>query len=266
MNRDLWIKAFSSDNIPAFPCPACSAGALRLLNKGLRYEETRYSKAARDTPDWEEDFKVLRFSAFLQCSHDPCGEIVVMAGGVDIVDEFYEQFNAWGTGNALRPEVLFPPPRLIAIPEKTPGSVAEPLRKAFQLFWSDPSASANKIRVSAEALLTHFRVPRFNKPKLGKRRALLTLDGRIARFGKMLNGSSASSANKHPHETLLHALRVVGNVGSHEGKVDDQVVLDAFEIYEHVLQQLIDKRTAAMAELAKALIDSKGTARKSRKP
>jgi hypothetical protein len=259
MNRDLWIRSFPSDKMPAFPCPRCNAGSLRLLDNGLRYEETGYSKATHGKLGWEPDFETQRFTAFLQCSHDPCGEIVVMAGGVDIVDEYIEEVNAWGMGNALRPEVCFPAPPLIAIPKKTPESVKEPLLKAFQLFWSDASASANKIRVSAEALLTHFGVPRFNQAKLGRRRTLLNLNTRIGRFGKMMNGGSAtSSMNKHPHETLLHALREVGNVGSHEGNVDEQVLLDAFEIYEYVLQQLIDKRPAAVAELAKALIKFKG--------
>jgi len=59
-------------------------------------------------------------------------------------------------------------------------------------------------------------------------------------------------------ERLLNALRFVGNVGSHEEVLERDVLLDAFEIYEHILEELIGKLPEAIQALAAALIASRG--------
>jgi len=199
----------------------------------------------------------LRFNAFLQCNLASCGEVVAMAGGYDVVDDDIDG-EAWGTVEVLRPEILFPAPWIIRIPSATPSAVKDPILAAFRLYWVDPSSSANKLRVSVEALLTEFKIPRYNKPRRTKKRMPLSLATRIERYGKKLNGG-VTVGPRHPYEKLLHALRWVGNAGSHSGEeVDGEVLLHAFEIYEHVLEQVIEKRPAAMGQIAQALIASKG--------
>ena len=49
------------------------------------------------------------------------------------------------------------------------------------------------------------------------------------------------------------ALKSLGNTGTHEGQVTREDVLDAFEIIEHALAELIDRRTAKVAALARKL-------------
>jgi hypothetical protein len=240
VKRNLWVKIFAEEAIPAFPCPHCAVGSLGLTKEGVLFKEGNYTKANRKanrlSEDWDPGHQTERFTAFLQCTHTVCGEIVAIAGEVETVEEYVDDVQVWGLTRALRPQVFFPAPPIITVPENTPKEVKTPLLKAFQLFWSDDSASANKIRVSVEALLTHLKVPRYNKPKQGKHRRPLPLDVRIKRFGQLLNnkhhtrrqltstsrGPQPAGNNpqpkpaKHPYEILLHALRVVGNVGSHK--------------------------------------------------
>jgi len=49
------------------------------------------------------------------------------------------------------------------------------------------------------------------------------------------------------------ALKWLGNSGSHSSGVTQQDLLDAFEILEHVLAEVIDRRSDKVAKLAKAL-------------
>ena len=49
------------------------------------------------------------------------------------------------------------------------------------------------------------------------------------------------------------ALKIVGNAGSHTTKVTHDDVLDALEIVEHALAEIIDERSARIAKLASKL-------------
>ena len=51
----------------------------------------------------------------------------------------------------------------------------------------------------------------------------------------------------------LMALKWLGNTGSHEGSVTKDDLLGAFEIMEHALVELIDRRSEKVAALAKQL-------------
>ena len=49
------------------------------------------------------------------------------------------------------------------------------------------------------------------------------------------------------------ALKWVGNAGSHEGNVTQSDTLDAFEILEHTLIEIVDKHSAKIAALVEKL-------------
>lgn len=252
MKRDLWATAFAETAIPNFPCPQCATGVLRLIKEGLREEGPPES----NMEPWELNWRSSRFTAFLRCTQSECGEYVAVSGGFEVYEEYIEEGHAWGPGRLLRPELFFPAPPIITIPVNTPNAIKMPLLKSFQLFWVDPASSANKIRSSLEALLTKFRVPRYTKRK-GKRRQRLTLHDRIKHYELKLSKTQKGTGSPAV-EKLLNALRFVGNVGSHQEVLERDVLLDAFEIYEHILEELIGKRPEAIQALAAALIASRG--------
>jgi hypothetical protein len=49
------------------------------------------------------------------------------------------------------------------------------------------------------------------------------------------------------------ALKWLGNTGTHSAEVSEDDLLDAFEILEHALIEIIEKRSTKVAELAKKL-------------
>jgi hypothetical protein len=61
---------------------------------------------------------------------------------------------------------------------------------------------------------------------------------------------------------LVHALRIVGNLGTHRDVLDRTELLDAFEVYEHALEELVGKKSAQIAKLAKKLKKHTGRQKK----
>lgn len=163
----------------------------------------------------------------------------------------YDDKGGWSYEGLLKPMSMFPAPPIIKFPEKTPGPVAHELDLAFQFYWSDYGACASKIRTSVERLMDHFKVAKFRiakdpkKPSKKGRMRPIDLASRIDRF--------ISTTGKVVHKDHLHALRVVGNLGTHNNTLTRTELLDAFDIYEHALDELIGKKSSQINAAAKKL-------------
>jgi hypothetical protein len=145
--------------------------------------------------------------------------------------------------------MMFPSPHIIPLPNDTPFEVSEKIKAAFGLFWFDTGASANSLRMSVEFLLDHLKVPRTTMSKKNGKITDLDLNGRIQFYEK----------SNPDHGETFHALRVIGNLGSHGTSLTQEALLDAFEIYEDALSEIIGGRTAYLAAIKKKIIASKGT-------
>jgi hypothetical protein len=239
----LWAESFSQDEFPSFRCPTCQKGTLTLVSDSLKVVESERSKRARrEVDDWEPDWTEERFSALLKCSTSTCGELVVVSGDTQVNEEYYHG-QAWASN--LRPRSIFPAPYIIALPPEVPGKVAKELQQAFQLFWVDLNASANRLRTSLERLLDKMGIKKFNKT--GKRISI-PLAQRIKLF-ETGHGTEFSD--------IFTALRHVGNLGTH-ATVTRTALLTAFEVYEHALNELFGKHKKKIAELSKKLVKAKG--------
>lgn len=124
---------------------------------------------------------------------------------------------------------------LIAVSDNCPEAVKEALRAAYALFWIDGPSTAGRIRVAVERLLDHLGIA--SKSGSG---GYLPLDARINAFAK----------TDATHGAQLMALKWLGNVGAHTVDVNTDDLLSAFEVLEHVLSEVIDKKSAAIAKLA----------------
>jgi hypothetical protein len=146
---------------------------------------------------------------------------------------------------------MYPPPPIISLPKNIPAPVREELEFAFQFYWGDYGACATKIRTSVERLMDHFKVAKFRvakdqrRPNAPGKLKPLDLSARIDKF--------ISATGSVVHKDHLHALRIVGNLGTHNNALNRGELLDAFEIYEHALSELIDKKSAQIGKLAKKL-------------
>ena len=217
--------------------------------KRIAVHETPASKRARASEDWDFGWIEQRFAAVLVCSS--CGEPHAVAGMVD-VHEDWDPESGPEYSDDYRPQFFLPAPHIITIPKKSPDSVSTELQASFALFWADPAAAANRIRVAVEALLTAWRIPRRSRQGTGKFR-WNSLDARIKEF-----------QTKHP--TLgeqVMAIKWLGNAGSHARiTVDD--VLDGYDLMEHVLTELYVQPHRSIKKLTRS-INARSGPRSSRK-
>jgi hypothetical protein len=205
-------------------------------------DETAHSREGRDHDDWDPTWLSHRFMMFLRCENKQCREVVVACGFTEM-GEVIDEENGLGFQDLLVPISITPAPPIISVPKGTPSTVEGELNMAFQLFWCDLGASATKIRTSVERLMDHFKVAKFKRT--GGRLRPIDLYNRIEAF--------IAKNGKVVHKDHLHALRVVGNLGTHANAATRSDVLEAFQVYEHALDELIGKKSAAITKLAQKL-------------
>lgn len=233
--RNLWEETFFDDEVPALPCPWCDRGILRPKKGSFCTETPKFLNQDLRDGNIDQFEATHRFSMFLRCVDDKCGNIVAVYGNAVLEErntaEEYDRYHY-----RLTPKGMYPAPPLATIPQNTPDSVARELRIAFALFWIDLGSCANRLRISVERILDEFNLPQG------------TLHTRIQKF-----------QNHDPtHARTFDALRHVGNVGSHDGVVDRVVILDAFEIYQDALAELFGKRRHHIETLTNKIIQNKG--------
>ena len=239
MDRTLWSRSIDKVSSPRYPCPECRRGALRMDVKSMKYELTAGVQATSEVGrGLGSDATQVYVHVLVSCPD--CGQGVAVAGDGG-VDPSSTQSLALSGRNFFLPKSAHPMPEIFAIPTVCPKPVKEELHRAFSLFWSDPSASANRIRSAVEILLDELGVSRRARGK-GELK-ILTLHQRLQRFaeGEPENGSN------------LLAVKWLGNAGSHGEALKHDDLLDALEIVEHVLQETLTRRSKRIAELARKI-------------
>lgn len=234
--RHLWSESFLRDDIPALPCPWCDRGNLRYLRDTFQLKLPTGERLAEQNGDLGPLEVTWRFSLFLQCAVEKCGNVVSVHGDAKLEQRTDSEHPEDEFTYVLYPHGMYPAPPLSTIPPETPSEIENDLRTAFDLFWIDLGACANRLRISVEHILDEFSVP---GPTLAKR-------------------IKAFEDADPQHARTFDALRFVGNVGSHEGRVERETILDAFEIYQDALAELFGKRKERIDELKKKIIESKG--------
>lgn len=232
---------------PPWQCPNCRKGTVALVPKSLVYEETAQSIRGHKDPNFDPEWIKFSFTAWGKCSHAPCQQKFAIAGEGGVSPEYTSDQGDWDYDEYFLPMYCFPMPHIIELPQKCPDGIKNELAEAFSLFWANRPACAGRIRVSLESLMNHLGVPKKKKSKNG-RYSELTLHARIDAY-----------AAKDPQVgSQLMALKWLGNTGSHEGDVSKTDILDAFEILEHALLEILDKRSERVAALAKKLVKKHG--------
>lgn len=242
MKKALWRRAFTATAIPKYPCPRCKDGHLELDGEVIERHPT-WSKVYQEEDYADFEDIVERFHFTMVCTNRRCGE-VVSAIGTSGPEPDYDDEGGTVYASTLRPEAIFPAPPMIEVPAKMPGKALDHLKKAFQVCWADTNAAANCLRVSVEFLLDELEIPRIGKNKKGEEFDL-DLNSRI----QILEKSSNKIAGGHA--STFHALRVVGNLGSHGNGVKWDNLLDGFLVYEKALADLLGNQ-GALFEEAKA--------------
>ncbi|MDD5300905.1 MAG: DUF4145 domain-containing protein [Gallionella sp.] len=238
---ELWHKSFGALDpkaLPSWPCPSCGKASVILDSKTLVYRpnKTQYNPEAFKKEDFEESMLLgilkafatayeqmqwvqHKFVGFLKCKD--CGESISFAGRVEIPRETANRPTSLNI--RLYPEYFSPPLPFFLLDSQYPVSIRERFNRSFGFAFNDAASAANAIRQGVESILDELGVPRVEQ---GKSR--LSLYDRIRKF---------SEINKECAE-LLDAIRFLGNEGSHAGKVNRADVVAAFEVVDHVLDEV----------------------------
>jgi hypothetical protein len=241
MNRALWTGDLSKFNCPPWPCPVCAAGVARLQPDTLVFEETVPSKYAHGGDEFDPYSFDYGFTAWARCSS--CEQRFALGGRGSV-----KQHEPDGDlGEYFWPLFCFPMPHIIAVPKGCPGAIALELEAAFSGFWSSPAACAGRMRVALELLLDHLRIQKKKRNNRGKFYGL-SLHERVKLY----------SVRRPDIGQQLMALKWLGNSGSHGGDLNRTDVLDAFEVLEHALGEIVEGHADRVVALAKRLTKKHG--------
>lgn len=218
-----------------------------MVPKSLVYHETAPSEKSHTHESFEPEWITYTFSAWVQCSEKRCQERCALVGTGGLESNFYEDDGSSAWEEYFVPRFLHPMPDVFRVPDKCPEDVAKTTRRSFSAMFADPRSAANHLRCSLEQLLDHIGIKRRRKIKNGTV-SDLSLHARIETYATS-NATLGAS---------LMALKWLGNSGSHGSTVSRFELLDAYEIFEHVLEQVIDQRSERVAVLAKKLTQKHG--------
>ena len=236
VDRKLWTSfSFTKNTFPTLQCPTCTQGILEIKPKTLSESSDKYSEQGCVLDNWENEFWTGRFCCLLKCLNSECKDTVTVVGIAEIhIDDEGDFFNKYF------PKSFFPPLYIFNIPETCPEDVAEELRAAFALFWSDLAGAINHLRKCVELILTHLKIPR---KKLNKKRkyTYINLHNRIEVY-----------ENKNPElAARLKAVKWLGNVGSHSADVSACDFFDACDLIEDFILAHFEKHADRIRAILK---------------
>jgi hypothetical protein len=247
VQRDLWVGKFTDDGQPAWPCPRCGLGSLRLKEGTLATMQKAESRQMDEVYGSYVANSEGKFTCLMVCGSRPCGEPVAVAG------DFYltEPTGPKGPIEAVYTPAFFSPaPALIRVPRDYPDQIRREVMAAFRLSWCDLGSCLNRIRTAIELLLNDMKVRRYGKKTDGGR-FRLPLDARI----NVLRSKRPDLAGLCDR---LLAVKHLGNAGSHPGEVHREDVFDGFDILEHVLLERYENPHGQLARVVKEINRRKG--------
>ena len=244
IDRNLWKPRY--DTFPRWPCPACSTGRLHVVDETLKKLDASAAAAGHDA--WEPDWIRYRFCCLLRYDIPECAEIVALAG-IGQVEEVGDGISEERYEARYSPKFFVDVPPIIQVADEVPETISQRLKADFALYWVDSDASANKIRAAVEALLDDQSVRKTLVDRNGKRR-------RIDLYNRIV-------AYKDRHEDAAKALLAIkwlGNVGSHSNGSGSSKskVLNALDIFSHVLEVLYVRNAQRIARLAARINRQRG--------
>lgn len=254
IDRALWAKSFAPDDLPNWPCPNCGKHKLVVEKKRKAQLMPAHIIKLRKHPDWEFDWDVAHVSIIAKCANPSCGEYVSVVGRSTFYESYNEDDEVGGTTieHHVQVHAVYPAPAIFKIPDSVPKTVSDHIQRSFSLFWMDAGACAAVLRAAVERLLDHLKIPIEGTNKKGDT-VRFDLNRRIDLVGNMKLGDKDS----------LHALRTVGNLGAHGAKVESDSVLDAMELIEESLLEILkirEKNIKALQAKLKGLNAPKKTA------
>ena len=253
VDRSLWTASFLEKRAPPWPCPECRS-ALFVVPGSFTVGEDVKSRKAHVLEEWDPEWIEERFSSMLQCSREACGQYVVLVGTARTQwDNDPDPPGSMAYERVFSPLLLLPMPALFAVPRACPEAIAHELQESFNLIWLDTASAGNRVRAALELLMDHVGMKKTALSSSRKRKRL-PLHDRILLF-RQRDQAMADS---------LLAVKRIGNSGSHPAGLSVTDLFDAYDILEHVLEELLSRRSRTLRRLVRSILRRRGPVAKPR--
>jgi len=242
---DRITEDFVEDDVPPFPCPSCGDRLVARKN-GCHFDLSKQSAFHWEFVDSDPTMVLGVFTLRLLCSRTACEESVDCVGSFITVQDS-DPAGAPDYHKLLSPLYFVPPVHVFPLPPKLHDKVKKPLVDSFSMFWANPNAAANSLRISVEALMDCQRVKKWTTDKIGKT-VEIKLHDRIIAFQKRAPDIG---------EKLL-AIKWLGNSGSHLSGLEKKDVINGYRLYSYVLEEMFEKRSESLGKMAQRINRKKG--------
>lgn len=218
---------FSKEKPLILTCSTCHQGRLHSPDSKYWKEKTASTKAWEKEEHYDGTGYEARICYSLICSNKRCAEPYFIVG-IEFEDFDYIYNSTSGEEEQVevmvfKPLFFTPPLHFFFLHHLVPKKISDELIKSFNLFFADVAAAANKVRVALELLMDELGVDSINQK--GNE---LYLHSRLKLYEKQ---------NAIIGEQLL-SIKLVGNSGSHSPDIERVDVVTAYEIIEHILDEL----------------------------
>ena len=236
-------------------CPNCQRGTLKLDKKNIL--TVHYTETYDLTGDIET-IEVHR-SIIFNCTDSKCEKrvICIAKGHVSIEDVLIDEDTGetdYQPVDKLSPLFFSPHLKIFRVPKGTPEAVDKYLNASFQVFFCNPDSALSNLRASLEELLNFLKIQK-----------LKTKNGKKFRMSLHVRINSMKSSLKEI-QNLCFAIKWHGNAGSHpRSNITHDDVLDAYSIFEVILEKLFETKYKDVEKLAKTINKQKGVAKKKKK-
>lgn len=257
VDRKIFKVPFHKGSPSQWTCPTCNKGILKGKTGSFVYKETKASLDAHTHDDWDPEWIEYAYSCQFVCTNPACEENVFNIGMGSV--DFDVGFDSAGMPDKqiyydyFHPKFFLPHLNIFKIAKNTPKEIKSSIEESFNLFFTSPSSSSNHLRIALEKLLDYLKIKKFETQK--GRRILINTHSRINLLPqKFLN-----------FKELFFAIKWLGNSGSHTQNISIDDVMDAYDIFEIILDELFDNKTKEIKKLAKQINKDKGHLSKRKK-
>ena len=243
VDRRIYKLPFRKGVNPEWICPTCNKGVLKGKKDSFVREELKQSKDSHGHEAWEPEWIEYTYACQFACTNPSCEEVVSNVGTGTVDVEVDEGDNGWEQSyfDAYKPTYFVPHLNIFSIPMGTTGDISKSINNSFELFFANPSSSAGHLRIALEQLLDCLKVKKYETRKGS--RFLISTHQRI----KILPSKYADLKD------LLFAIKWLGNDASHPKGVSMDDVMDAYDIFENVLNEVFNTKSREVKKLAKKI-------------
>ena len=233
------------NDFPHLPCPRCESTIIP-VDKKLDYQQSAESGFYQTHVESGPEYYGGVFSLHLKCSKKSCSENLVCVGSFVLTEDTESPDPTPDFIPSIKPYFFTPTIHIFPLHKDIPEKVSKALIESFSLYWSNPSAAGNALRVAIEALMDYRCVKKWIIDKNGKEQAL-SLHARIVEF---------KNNNSELAEKLL-AIKWIGNGGSHLSGLDPNDMVIGYRLMEYVLDELFNNAKEELDRITKKINKTK---------